>query len=551
MKKKISFSDGVLTMALILIGGFHEYISCALSIAMSVYLLLRINRVKTLTVRKDILTSAVVAICLGYGLSCLWALDKGMALIGFLKFLPLILYVLCLQQEKEVGNVLDILPALAAVMVIVSVVGMQIPVMKNLFSVAGRLAGFFQYPNTFALFLLVCEMLLLRKAGKNVWDYLILAVLIGGFFYTGSRTAFVVAILANIGFLFCVSKKKVRTILLSLIAVVAIFGALLALNEESVLHRYLRISLTESTLVGRLLYWVDAIPLLLKYPFGMGYMGYYYIQQSVQTGVYAVAYAHNDFIQLLLDIGIVPVSVFFIALGKWFFNKEVAVTDKIIVSAMCIHSFFEFNLQFMGIFFLLLLLMSRVETKKTMQAKPKLMTKLCLVLTVAASVYLGVALLLANVGLKNVSDTLYPYNTQNKLSMLEQTQDLNEADVLAGEILQHNTYYYAPYSIKAKCAYSKGDFGQVIQNGRAALERNPFLTSEYDEYCKMLIIGIDLYQKAGDTKSAEICKAELLEVGKLFKENMKRLGTLGKMIKDQPETQLSDEVQKYIDTLGG
>ena len=68
-------------------------------------------------------------------------------------------------------------------------------VVSNLFLVSERLSGFFQYPNTFALFLLISELLLLKKINLKIIDYITLAVLIGGLLYTGSRTVFLLFIL--------------------------------------------------------------------------------------------------------------------------------------------------------------------------------------------------------------------------------------------------------------------------------------------------------------------------------------------------------------------
>ena len=201
--------------------------------------------------------------------------------------------------------------------VVITGVGMQFPVGEALFSVAGRLAGFFQYPNTYAVFLLVCELLMLKKDDRMLWDYIALIILSVGFLYTGSRTAFAVAVLANVAMLFVLGKRPVRIALLVGVIGVVLLAGLLALDKNSVIHRYLTISFKESTFVGRLLYWQDALPLLLEYPFGMGYMGYYYVQQSIQTGVYSVVYVHNDLLQMLLDIGWVPVALVLTTLVQW------------------------------------------------------------------------------------------------------------------------------------------------------------------------------------------------------------------------------------------
>lgn len=548
--KKYSCLDGILLLSLLLVGGFHEYISCLLSIIIGVILFASIHTRKKLIIRKDILTSAIVAVCVGYGLSCFWAADKGMAFIGLVKILPVFLYLIYLQQQDRVADTVEVLPWFGAATVIVAGIGMQFPMGKELFSVAGRLAGFFQYPNTYAIFLLACELLALKKEDRKIWDYIALVVLVAGFLYTGSRTAFVVAILANVAMLFVWCQKRVRIGLLIGIAGVVLVAGLLALNKNSVLYRYLTISITESTFVGRLLYWVDALPLLLKHPLGMGYMGYYYTQQSIQTGVYSVLYIHNDLLQLLLDIGWMPVALLVIAFAKWFLKKTVSVADKVIVGAICLHSFFEFNLQYISVWFLLILLLSSDRTSKTMEVKSSKLHQTGLAAVIGISLYMGTALGLSHIGKHELADKLYPYNTQNKLHMLEQVEDLATAKSLADEMLEQNTSFYAPYSIYAKYYYSQGDFGAMIQNGRKALERNPFAHEEYETYCKMLITGIDLYTKAGNQQSAEICKQELLATAEQFSKNADKLSALGKMINDQPVLTLSREVQEYIRQIG-
>lgn len=549
--KIFRFSDGILLVSLALVGGFHEYISSLLSAVMCFWLLMRFLQEKQLCVHKNLLTVAVAVICLFYGLTCLWGVDSGMAFVGFLKFLPLILYLLCLQQNDGVGQALNVLPYFGALLAIVSAVGMQFPAVKSLFSVAGRLSGSFQYPNTFAVFLLVCQLLLLKKTGKKLWDYIALVIVVAGFLYTGSRTAFVLAIAANIAMLWAMSRKNIRRILLGGCVLIGILTIVLILSKNSILNRYLTISLTESTFVGRLLYWADALQLLLKYPLGMGYMGYFYTQQSVQTGVYSVAYVHNDLLQLILDVGLIPTGLFVAAVVMWFCKKDVAISDKIIVGAICLHSLFDFDMQFVGMFFLLLLFLSQEQGKKVLPIKPRGAAKVAMVALTIVSLYIGGALMLAHWGFRDVADRLYPYNTQNKLEILEQTEELEEANILADEILKQNKEFYAPYSIKARYFYSQGDFGEVIKNQRIALKKSPFTHTEYETYCKMLINGIDLYQKAGNFESANICKEELLAVAKQLSENKQRLSKLGRMIKDQPNTVLSDELQDYINKIGG
>lgn len=546
----IGFSGFILLAALTLLGSFHEFISCALSCAMGIWLLLRLRRQKQLVIRRDMLTSAVVALCLGYGLTCFWAVDRGMAWIGFLKFLPLLLYLLCLEQEAAPEAVLPLLPWLGGLMTVVSAIGMQFPALESLFSVAGRLAGFFQYPNTFAVFLLVCILLLMEKRGKSLWEFLLLGVLAFGLLYTGSRTAFVVAALAICAMALYLQKNRLRAFLILAGGLAALLLLALVL-DNTVLDRYLTISLKESTFVGRLLYWSDALPLLLRYPFGMGFYGYQYIQQSVQTGVYSVLYAHNDFLQLLLDVGFLPAGLLFVAMIRWFAGKTVPASRKILVGALCLHSFFDFDLQFVGIFLLLLLLLRTDAAPRTLNQKPTLPLRAGLGVAVVASLYLCAALLCAFLGANTLSETLYPYNTRNKLTILEKETDPQAVEALCDDILKQNSVCYVPYSLKAQLSFTRGDIPGMMEYYRAALARSPFAHTEYEYYCRMLMQSIQLYQQRGDTKSAMICKQELLAVAKQLSANGDRLSPLGKLIADQPVTTLPQDILQFIQQLGG
>lgn len=547
---KTDITDVVVLVALLMVGAFHEYTSCLLSVALGVCLLVRIGKAKTFTFRQDLLSVSVILIVVGYAATCLWAVDRGMAFIGFMKFLPLLLFMLLRWQESGDKRVLEILPYFAAAMAVISAIGMQIPAISHHFSVADRLAGFFQYPNTFAVFLLVCELLLLKKPQKAWYDYVTLALLVAGLLYTGSRTVFVLFLALTFAMLLVLFPKKGKVALLAGAGLAVLVVALLALGGNPVIARYLSISLTESTFVGRILYFVDALPLLLKYPFGMGYMGYYYIQGSIQTGVYSVAYIHNDFLQLLLDIGWIPGLVFIGAIVSYFVKKQIPLADKIVVAALCLHSLFDFNLQMVGMFFVLLLLLDQKDAKShTLRVTG--LGKAVLAGITAVSLYMGAALLTSHLGHWQLADRLYPYNTRNTLSILEQETDLEKANTLADRILTYNKQYFAPYSIKAKYSYTKGDFTAVIENKYAAFERNPFGHMEYEEYCQMLLNGITLYLKAGDTKSAQFCKDQLLQTQKLLSANAQRLSKLGKMIDDQPVTELSQQLQQQIQKIGG
>ncbi len=283
-------AETVFWLSLLAIGGFHDYVACALGCLLLVLLIVDGIQNKKWTVSIDPVTVAWGLIVLGYGLTAFWAIDAGMSFIGFVKFLPVLLFLLLLDQHpQERESILSHLPYGVTLATAVSAVLMQISACHGFFSVAERFAGFFQYPNAFALLMLISQLLLLMRKQHGWWDYVCMVLLLGGILYTGSRTVLVLTVLGNVAALFGVGNRRSRLIVAAGLVLLALIGAvlLLAFGTDSVFGRVLTISLSESTFIGRLLYVRDALPLLLKYPFGMGYMGYSYVQQSIQTGVYS------------------------------------------------------------------------------------------------------------------------------------------------------------------------------------------------------------------------------------------------------------------------
>ena len=165
------------------------------------------------------------------------------------------------------------------------------------------------------------------------------------------------------------------------------------------------------------------------------------------------------------------------------------------------------------------------------------------------NVYLATALLFAHYEQREIANTLYPYNTRNTLHMMEAESDLEEANRIADRIIQQNHTYFAPYSIKAKYAYSIGDFVGVIKNKNEVFLRYPFKYTEYKEYCVMLINGVALYEQQGDETSVKVINQEILAAYDKLEGNKTRLSELGRRIEEQPTLEFSDSVLTYINKL--
>ena len=548
-KNDLKLLTGLFFAFFIAVGLFNEYLACGAAALLSVFLIFKFKSVNKVNFYINATSISCILIAAFYLISVLYAVDSGMAFIGFVKWTPVLLFLIAIMQYDDArSSLLRYLPYLIAAVTAVCAVLSFFKPFSSYFVFAGRFAGFLQYPNTFAILLLICELILVSNFKKNIFDILTLLVFIGGIIYTGSRTAFAIAIVANFAFVFFIKNRKVKISLLTG-TVVAVAGviviALIADNE--VIDRLLKFSANSSTLNGRLLYYLDALPVILKHPFGTGYLGYFYMQQSIQTGVYSVMFIHNDLLQLILDIGWVPGIALVVAVVKTVFAKGTEPFRRIAVSALCLHSLFEFNLQFIAIFCLLVLLLDYNKGEKKV-FKVKGAALFAVAVIGVLGIYMSIALGLSYFRNYAAADALYPYNTQNKISLLTRA-DTEEANDIADSIIAQNEYVAVSYSAKARYAYKKGDFGNVIIYKRKVYEVSPFNYADIKEYGYMLASGIELYNKAGDTKSAEVCKKELKNIPVFLNAASEKVSFFGKRIYDQPTTELPKDLTDYMEAM--
>ena len=551
--KELSFAQVVLYASFFFVGIFHEYLSCALAAVLLVWLLIEAVRHDRLTVEVTWPFVATVLLVLGYAVTPLWAIDSGEAVFGFFKFLPLPLYVLVLmQRQRDRERIIRALPYISTLITVVSIVCMYLPGLGEYFAVSGRLSGLVQYPNTFAMMLLVAELVLITSEHLSKKDVVCTLILLIGVVFTGSRTVFILTALFNVLALIFNKNKKVRLVaLISMVAgVFLVFAVCLVTGNIAVVMRYFKISLTQSTFVGRLLYISDAFPMMLKYPFGMGYLGYHYVQQSIQTGVYAVRYIHNDLLQIVLDVGWIPAGMVAFAIGRSVCYKGTPVRNKLILAAMTMHACFDFDWQYLSVFMLLLLFMTAPSMKTVTLTRCRVAVgTVCGVLS-AACVYFGVVTAGIRFGQFGVVRALYPVSTQSDIALLQNISDPARSEQVADRIIAKNPYVAVAYSAKARSAYARGDFARVIEYKRRSLQAAPFSRAEYVEYGYMLVNGVRLYQEANDESSVKVCKKELIAIAdSLVELKEERLSEYGAMIDTQMNYSLPSDLASYIKRL--
>src|SRR5699024_9608636 len=118
-----------LIVAGLLGGGYFVSVSALTGIFMTGILFYRMYWKKEITLARDLNFAAIAVLIFSYLLVSLWAIDSGMALTGFIKFLPLLFfYVLVSGQPEKREKMISILPLLGSLMTLFSFLMMQFPV---------------------------------------------------------------------------------------------------------------------------------------------------------------------------------------------------------------------------------------------------------------------------------------------------------------------------------------------------------------------------------------------------------------------------------------
>ena len=314
--------------------------------------------------------------------------------------------------------------------------------------------------------------------------------------------------------------------------------------------RFLTISLENSTFIGRLLYWRDAFWLILRHPMGNGYMGYYYSQGQIQTGVYSTVFVHNDFLQIVLDVGWIPAILAAGVLIKHIFFTKIDVTAKMILFLIGVHSLLDFDMQFLSIC-LLFFMVLEYNGGEGCQVKAQVKRAVYGITAagVAISLYFLFPLASFYRGEYELARKLYPYYTEAELVLLQEAQTKEEGETLADSILKRNQNAALAYDAKALACAMEEDFEGMVQYKEMAVKNNPYSIYEYVDYVSLLSRAVEYYSEKNDVKIVKVYVNQILELPDRLEDMKKRTSELGWRIKDQPELVLPKEVEDYISNL--
>lgn len=521
-------------------GIFYEWQSALVAVALLALLIIDIIRTKEIEVDLGFPLFFTFCVVICHMLTAIWAVDKGMVWMGVVKFLPLPLFVLAAARKDDL---LRFVPHSGALMTVLSVSLCWIDALKGHIIVSGRIGGFFEYPNAFAMFLLVCLILVLFKEKITIVDWIFAVIYIAGIALSGSRTVMALTAVTAIVFIIWVKDKKIKIISLIAFVIAAAVAGVYLYNKLSSL-------MNGSTFYGRFLYYMDALPVILKHPFGLGYYGYYYTQGEFQTGVYSVVHIHNDLLQILLDIGWVPAILGIVMVVRAFIKADFRA--KIIMVMMILHMLFDFDMQFISmsiIFLTVVISSSKPNLKKAPSYKAMVPLGISVPIVVPFAIVFGLASFFNYIHDYETAVKVYPSYTEAQKILLTNAQTDAEMGRIADTILKHNPYYALANDAKARVAFANGDVIGMMGYKESAIKYNKYTLSEYLDYFDMLYYATTLYAQNNDYTSAEYCIDRCISLREDIRKVEAGTSKLGMMIDDKPDLTIPDQYTEYIDLL--
>lgn len=512
--------------------------NAALGLAVIVHLCLlaagcRKRRCLCISDRTERYLGAAMLLC-GMG-TFLWGVDRGLAWMGVLRLLSAMLFRLWMLQfsDEERREMLEMLPWAGALMTMISAVGSAFPAASAYFTQAGRLSGFFQYANTCALFLLLGIVVLHHKKEREKKDALCYAALAAGLYLSGARTVWLCYLGYEIWKL--LRKESAKRFYLPAAAVLALAVAASVGGLSASAGRFLTIRLSASTFLGRLLYARDALPMLVKYPLGMGYLGYFYVQRAMQTGVYSVRFAHNDLLQAGLDYGLPFFILAAIFLARALRRERNNWLNRELIAVILAGSLLDLHLQFQLILWILLLACGEGEKERIDCEKQNIFVRLAAGILAAAYVLNGAGEICLSCGKYDAAAALAPWNTEALVYRMLSRGTLTEASADAERILRRNPYQREAHQIMAYYDMQRKDFAGMAKECEEVISLNKYKEEGYAEYQRLLEDAVSQCVEAGRIKEAKALQEKLPYIEDMKREAVLNTSFLAYYIDEKPE----------------
>ena len=517
----------ILTVLPFIVGGYYVFVCSAVNIVLIVLFLIGLFRNKSFKLSISFETAVIGLMTLLYLITSLWAVDKTMSPYGFIKLLVPFLFMLNLFQIKSEDrkSLLFFVPYSAGIMVAGSYLLSFIKPMKALFfDDIGNFHGTFQYANAFAIYLLIALIIAIYKPKTkkiSVAADIVCALLsIFGIALSGSRivVALTVFILICIVVLFIFEKiqqRKKKTVFICVIAAVFTIGAI-AFSLSPLGSEIIEKVMSDKSFVKRTVYYYDAFVFALKYPFGKGTYAFYYVQPTIQSANYYVIDVHNDYLQMMVEIGIIPCLLFVAVLAKQLISNKIDLMQKLIIIALGAHCFFDYDLQFASLF-LILLLCFDFGNEKEFESKSKLIPIVVFAALIIFNSLLGLSSYFNHSGNQEKSN-YYHKNTSATLMLMQNSNDQQFGYDCATQLLKNNNYIFEANRVLSSIYFENERYAEAIEQMEQVLNKEPRNMKNYEKYIDICIVAEQDYLKNNNTEKAKECAQKIAGIDDTLKE---------------------------------
>lgn len=449
-----------------------------------------------------------------------------MALEGFLKYLCILLFVVSLWQidSEDREKLLDAIPLSAALMTFLSVfLGLFSSLHMRFYDANEDLHGFFEYANAYAVFLLMGLIILAFRHRNKLLSVFFAIPCVYGIYASNSRAVWFCSIftaLILVGYILLkkadTKKKKIILIFIASAMLIAVAVTLAATGYLEKIFNYIN---TDGSLNERYLYYKDALLYSLKHPFGKGAYAFYFAQPQFQSAYYYAMDVHNDYLQIMIEAGIIPSLMFIALLVMQIFSKNNAPVKKLVVMAIALHCAFDYDLQFASIFFVLTLCIDYPNIKE-FKVNSKLVAVLITTVIIGMNSIIGISNFLNYTGKHDKSVYFYK-NTPSMLILMESTNQQQAGYDYAVDILSINDSVFEANNVLSNIYAQNERYDEAIEQMELVIEKDPRTMQHYKDYIDLCIEAENYYKKEGESEKAQRCTEKILSVPKQL-DNLKK-----------------------------
>jgi len=513
------------------------------------FIIFSVYRSKKLHIGFGLPMAASCILLLGYLLSCINAIDEGMALLGFLRMFSVLTFVLLMYQQfdrKGRTDIWDAVPMTGALSVIMAICSVTLSLFTQSlhFFQNGRLGGVFEYANTYALWLLLGMVVIAFKDKPGKSDHLFFALNVCGIFLTLSRSMFILTAGA-LGLIFLIrkdSRKMIAAMSGAGLLAGILTGILIGAGEWG---RLAETPEQAGEWLSRLAYYRDAFPQIIQRPFGIGYLGYWYTQPVWQTAFYETRFVHSSLMQFALDIGVIP-SLLIAGLGVFMIiRKKTPLMEKIIMILIFGHSLIDFDLEYLILIFVICLC---VKPEKAKAISPRI-PAVILSLLIPVFMYVGVAAFSAERWDGALAIRMYPGYTDALEKRMIHAPSLESSADYAKRILERNPYNFVAIDTLARVCYRDGDFELAAILKSKSLEINRMFADDYLEFLEICSAGYERGLAVGNYESAERFRQMIVSIPGRIEAVQNSLHADAYRLKHTPDLELPEFAAQYIENL--